>query len=402
MISGGGTGGHVYPILAVTGRLVNWETGKLVNRETGKSGTQSTNLPIYQCTNLPVYQSTNFLYVGSRGGVEEGIVGREGLPFAAISTGGLRGLAPWTVTRNLLKMMAGFRQSLRIVRDFSPDVVLVTGGYVCAPVAVAAWLFRVPLLVLLPDLQPGLAVWALSRLATRVAVSFPEVAKYFARDKVVAVGYPVRAEFFAINKAEARKAFGLEEGLKTITVFGGSRGAHSINLALSQCLERLLEVCQVIHICGQLDAEWVMERRGQLPHRLQRRYRAYPYLYQEMPSALAAADLVVARAGAATLGEFPALGLPSILVPYPHAGRHQELNADYLVSRGAAVRIADAQLGEKLLPTILELLSFGEVLAGMSQRARALARPDAAQRIAEELEQMGRSRSRQRDRKLSP
>jgi len=341
--------------------------------------------------------TSKFLYVGSRGGVEEGIVSRfaqnEEVPFTAISTGGLRGLAPWTVAGHLFKMLAGFVQSLSIVRDFSPDVVLVTGGYVCAPVAAAAWLRRVPLLVLLPDLEPGLAVRALSRLAKRVAVSFPEVAKYFAKSKVVTVADPGRAEFFAADKAEGRKgsprkAFGLEEGLKTVTVFGGSRGAHSINLALSQCLERLLEVGQIIHICGPLDAEWVMERRAQLPDQLRNRYRAYSYLHEEMPSALAAADLAVARAGAATLGEFPALGLPSILVPYPYAGQHQELNADYLVSRGAAVKIADADMGEKLLPTILELLNDEAALAGMSERAQALARPDAALRVAQELRQL--------------
>ena len=362
MISGGGTGGHVYPILAVVEALERQVAG------------------------------CKFLYVGSRAGVEEGIVSRfaqdGGLPFTAISTGGLRGLAPWTVAGHLFKMMAGFVQSLGIVRDFSPDVVLVTGGYVCVPVATAAWLRRVPLLILLPDLEPGLAVRALSRLATRVAVSFPEVAKYFDSGKVVTAGYPVRAGFFAADRAEARRAFGLEKELKTITVFGGSRGAHSINLALSQCLERLLEVCQVIHICGPLDAEWVMENRTQLPDQLRSRYRAYPYLHEEMPGALAAADLAVARAGAATLGEFPALGLPSILVPYPYAGQHQELNADYLVSRGAAVKIADADMGEKLLPTILELLNDEAALAGMSERARALARPDAAQRIAQELRQL--------------
>jgi len=355
MISGGGTGGHVYPILAVVEAL---------KRQVA---------------------SCKFLYVGSRGGVEEGIASRVGLPFTAISTGGLRGLAPWTVAGHLFKMMAGFVQSLAIVRDFSPDVVLVTGGYVCAPVAAAAWLRRVPLLVLLPDLEPGLAVRALSRLATRVAVSFPEVARYFDPSKVVTAGYPVRAEFFAADKAEARRAFGLEKELKTVTVFGGSRGAHSINLALSQCLERLLEAGQVIHICGQLDAEWVVENEARLPERLRNRYRAYSYLHEEMPSALAAADLAVARAGAATLGEFPALGLPSILVPYPYAGQHQELNADYLVSRGAALKIADADMREKLLPVILELLNDEEALAVMSERAQALARPDAAQRIAQEL-----------------
>ncbi len=383
MISGGGTGGHVYPILAVVEAFSNLQSFA------------------YAQDRLP---TSSFLYVGSRGGVEEAIVSRfaqnEGLPFAAISAGGLRGLAPWTVARNIFKMVGGFVQSLGIVRDFSPDVVLVTGGYVCVPVATAAWLRRVPLLVLLPDLEPGLAVRALSRLATRVAVSFPEVARYFDQSKVVTAGYPVRAEFFAADRAEARKALGLEEGLKTITVFGGSRGAHSINLALSQCLERLLglaPVCQVIHVCGLMDAEWVMENRAQLPDKLRNRYRVYSYLHEEMPSALAAADLAVARAGAATLGEFPALGLPSILVPYPYAGQHQELNADYLVSRRAAVKVTDAELGEKLLPTILEILGDGEALAGMGERARALARPDAAQRIAEEIERLGRARLLQRD-----
>jgi len=322
--------------------------------------------------------------------VEEGIISREGLPFKAIPAGGLRGLAPWTTVANLAKLTVGFAQSLRLVRRFQPDAVLVTGGYVCVPVALAAKLLGVPVLIFLPDLEPGLAVRALSHLATRVVVSFPDAAKHFAEDKVVVAGYPVRAEFFAVNRAEARRSFGLDEDVKTITVFGGSRGAHSINLALSQCLEHLLEVCQVIHICGHLDAGWVMERRAQLPKRLRSRYRAYSYLHEEMPKALAAADLAVARAGAATLGEFPALGLPSILVPYPYAGRHQELNADYLVSRGAAVKIADAELEEKLLPTILELLDDEKALAEMGDRARALARPDAALRIAQELRRMAR------------
>jgi len=383
MISGGGTGGHVYPMLAVVEALKRCPEPCPEPFVPGAKGPGACRRAV---EGLQV-ASCKFLYVGGRGGVEEEIVSREGLPFMAISTGALRGLVPWTVAGNLFKMIAGFVQSLGIVRDFSPDVVLVTGGYVCAPVAVAAWLSRAPLLVLLPDLEPGLAIRALSRLATRVAVSFQHSAKYFAKSKVVTAGYPVRAEFFVADRAEARRAFGLEEGLKTITVFGGSHGAHSINLALSECLERLLEVCQVIHICGHLDAKWVIERRAQLPDRLRNRYRAYSYLHEEMPSALAAADLAVARAGAATLGEFPALGLPSILVPYPYAGQHQELNADYLSSRGAAVKIADADLNKKLLPMILSLLS-GDALAKMSDRVRALAQPQAAQCVAEELRQI--------------
>nr|NIO68936.1 UDP-N-acetylglucosamine--N-acetylmuramyl-(pentapeptide) pyrophosphoryl-undecaprenol N-acetylglucosamine transferase [Anaerolineae bacterium] len=144
----------------------------------------------------------------------------------------------------------------------------------------------------------------------------------------------------------------------------------------------------IIHICGRLDAQWVEGRRAELPARLRARYKAYAYLHEEMAQALAAADLVVARAGAATLGEFPALGLPSILVPYPYAGRHQELNADYLVSHGAAVKMDNADLEKKLLPTVLELLGNEERLIQMGERARSLARPRAAQHIAQELRRL--------------
>jgi UDP-N-acetylglucosamine--N-acetylmuramyl-(pentapeptide) pyrophosphoryl-undecaprenol N-acetylglucosamine transferase len=195
----------------------------------------------------------------------------------------------------------------------------------------------------------------------------------------------VRTEFFAADKAAARATFALKTELPVVTVFGGSRGARSINRALCAILDELLECCQVVHISGTLDADWVTEKARSLPPNLQARYRSYAYLHEEMVDALAAADLVVARAGASTLGEFPALGLPSILVPYPYAGQHQDVNADYLVQRGAAVKIADAELSTKLLPTVQALLDDRERLAEMSARARALARPEAARRIAEEL-----------------
>lgn len=241
------------------------------------------------------------------------------------------------------------------------------------------------MLIYLPDLEPGLAIRLLSRFATRVAVSFPEVWRYFAADKTVVTGYPVRAAFFTADRAAARTTFGLGTESPVVTVFGGSRGARSINRAVSAILDELLQLCEVIHVSGQLDAEWVAERARSLPPDLQVRYRHYAYLHEEMVDALAAADLVVARAGASTVGEFPALGLPSILVPYPYAGQHQDVNAEYLVQRGAGIKIDDAELSTKLLPTIRALLSERERLAEMGERARALAQPQAAQHIAEEL-----------------
>ena len=289
-------------------------------------------------------------------------------------------------------MRAGAAQCAALIRQFRPDAVFVTGGYVAAPVAWAAWRARLPLLIYLPDLEPGLEIRATSRLATKVAVSFPEVAAYFP-GKAEVTGYPVRAELWETDRAAARAALGLDATLPTLLVFGGSRGARSINRALLGTLPALLPRCQVVHITGELDWPEVSAatREGGLDEDWKARYHVYPYLHDEMTQALAAADLVVARAGASVLGEFPALGLPAILAPYPYAGQHQRTNAAYLADRGAAVIVEDAALPADLGPTILDLLDDPDRLAAMRVASRNLARPDAADRIARLLFEMAGS-----------
>ncbi len=333
------------------------------------------------------------LYVGSQGGIEESLVAQAGLPLQSIPAGGLRGLAPWKVAANLLRQARGLAAARRIVREFVPHAVLVTGGYVCAPVALAARWRNVPVMIYLPDLEPGLAIRALSRLAVRVAVSFSEAGQFFPESKVLVSGYPVREALLKADKAAAREAFALDQNALTLIVFGGSRGARSINRAVSAALEPLLELCQVIHISGQLDAAQMKARQEGLSPTQRDRYRLYAYLHQEMPLALAAADLAVARAGASTLGEFPILGLPSVLVPYPYAGAHQETNAAFMVRHGAAIRLADAELADRLLPTVRGLLEDRTALARMAQQARALARPDAPARLAQELRRLAQTRT---------
>lgn len=331
----------------------------------------------------------DILYVGSAQGMEVDIVARYGLPFRGIAAGGLRGLAPWTVARNLGRLALGLIQAWRLVGHFRPDVILATGGYVCAPLVVAGWLRRVPSLIYLPDIEPGLAIRFLARFAARVAVSLEAARAFLPASKVVVTGYPVRRELLETDKLAARHRLGLQEGERTLLVFGGSQGAHRINQAVCQVAAQLAELCQVIHISGPADEGWLQQRRERLPRHLRRRYRVYPYLHEEMPQALAAADLAVARAGAATLGEFPALGLPSILVPYPYAGAHQARNARILAEAGAAVVIADAELnGPALLSWVEELLGDQEALSRMGANARRLARPEAAARIAEELQRL--------------
>jgi len=329
--------------------------------------------------------------VGAAAGVEEELAGRAGIPFRAIETGQVRGQALGPALRSLWRMRRGAARCRSILADFRPDVVFLTGGYVAAPVAWAAWRMRVPILIYLPDVTPGQAIRLTSYLATRVAVSFPEVARYFGQ-KAVVTGYPVRRELLTADRAAARAALGLTADLPVLLVMGGSRGARSINRALLAGLSTLLERCQVVHVSGPLNWDEVARAAAALPAAAAGRYHPYPYLH-EMPLALAAADLAVARAGAATLGEFPAVGLPAILVPYPYSGQHQEANAAYLADRGAALVVKDGELAGRLVETVLGLLAAPERMAAMARASRSLAQPAAAANIAAQLRALAGTRS---------
>ncbi len=178
--------------------------------------------------------------------------------------------------------------------------------------------------------------------------------------------------------------FGLDPGKKTVLVFGGSRGARAINYALLDALPELLkDGLQVIHVTGTLDWADIETRLKTLPDTTD--YHVYPYLHHEMGLAMAAADVVVSRAGASVLGEFPLFGLPAILIPYPHAWRYQKVNADYLAERGAAVRLDEADMNRSLVDTIRAIVNDPKRLAEMGAASSALAKPDGAERAAAEL-----------------
>ncbi len=333
--------------------------------------------------------------------MEKALVDRPGIPFEGVSTGQLRVANPLKLVRNLGRMAAGVRQSQAIVERFRPDVCFVTGGYVCGPVVVACWRRKIPVLIYLPDMSPGYAIRLLSRLATRVAVSFPEVARWFGGEapagKAVVTGYPVRSELVeaARDRSDARRRLAAALGatfdeadgshLPLLLVWGGSSGARVINRATWGALPSLLERAQVIHVVGTRDwalyEAWAADNT--LPAEVRHRYHPLTYLHEEMPLALAAADLSVARAGASTLGEFPVAKLPSILAPL-HSVNQMD-NAQALASRGGAVIIEDADLASQLAPTVAQLLSEPERLRRMGMALAAMAKPDAAARIAEEI-----------------
>jgi len=331
--------------------------------------------------------STSVLWIGGEDGVEKTLVERAGLPFAAIPAGGLHGVGVVRSIRNGAKLIAGTWRAWRLAGKDRPAAMLTTGGFVSGPVAVACWLRRVPILLYLPDIEPGLAVKFVARFARKIGVTTEDSVRYFPARKTIVTGYPTRSDLAQADRPAAIRKFDLVEDRQTLLVFGGSKGARRINRALDGVLESLLAKYQVLHISGATDAAEVRAKHDALPDELKRHYHVFEYVH-EMGLALAAADLVVSRAGASILGEYPLFGLPSILVAYPYAWRYQKVNADYLVAHGAAIRLDDETLSETLGPTIDRVLGDGAQRQTMSRAARSLARPDPALKLAQALQEL--------------
>lgn len=324
--------------------------------------------------------------------MEAELVRQAGITYTEIPAAGLHGVGLKRLPGNALALLRGYRAAGKLLRRFRPDVLFFTGGYVAAPLALAGR--KLPALLYVPDIEPGLALKLLARFADRIAVSAEESRRFFSPQADVMVsGYPVRAELERWDRQAARAALGLSAELPAVLVFGGSKGARSINRALLAILPELLTETQVVHISGTLDWPEVEQRRSELAGELAQagaserieRYHAFPYLHGEMGAAFAAADLAVCRAGASTLGELPAFGLPAVLVPYPYAWRYQRVNAEHLERQGAAVVLEDSRLNERLLPLVKELLGDRPRLEEMRRAARSLSRPQAAAEIARQL-----------------
>jgi len=329
-------------------------------------------------------QQLEVLWVGGSQGMEVEIVELAGVTFEGVDSAGVHGVGLRALPGNITQLSRGYQQSKHILSRYQPEVMLFTGGYVAVPMALAGRRYRSLLYV--PDIEPGLALKTIARFADRIALTAVDSVKFFADPtKAIVTGYPTRPDLSEWKRETAIEVFGLSADLPTLLVFGGSKGARSINMALLPVLESLLKTMQIIHISGQLDWQVVQSKMDQIPQDLKPRYRAYPYLHDQMGAALAGADLALSRAGASTLGEFPAFGLPAILVPYPHAWRYQYVNASYLAEKGAAVVIVDQQLPDLLQPTVSELMKDRAKLKEMNQAMRALAKPEAAAHIAQIL-----------------
>ncbi len=364
VVAGGGTGGHIYPAVAVL------ESLKALNN------------------------SVEVVFVGTGKGLEAGIVPSLGYKMRKIAARPLpREKGPGFIAPAFLAGVAMVQSALLLLRE-RPDAVVGTGGYACGPCVLAASLAGTPTLLIEPNRVPGRTTMLLAGFVDEVALGFQETVRFFRKGTNLRVtGVPVRPGLLGIDRAAGTARFELDPTRRTVFVFGGSRGASSINRAVADAVLALggRQDMQFIIQTGASDYEYVhaLLRGARLPCRI------HAYI-DDIGHAYAASDLVVSRAGAVTVAEVTARGLPAILVPYPYAtGRHQDSNAAALAEKQAAVVIRDEDLtGERLAETIGRLVSEPGLLAAMANASRALGKPEASAEIAVRLVDLARRQGR--------
>lgn len=357
ILSGGGTGGHIYPALTIADQIKK------------------------------LAPEAEILFVGTEQGLEKDIIPRYGYPLKFIEVAGFKRSLSLDTLRSCGKLFTGLYDAYNILKEEKPDLVIGTGGYVCGPICFMAALKGIPVCIQEQNAMPGVTNKILSRYVKYVFLGYKEAGKYFAgKAKQVYTGNPIRTEILDNKREDALRELGLNPDKKTVLVSGGSRGARSINKAM---LEAELALSgrhdvQILHATGNVNYEEYMEavaERGGVQDNI----IIKPYLHN-MPMALAVADLAVFRAGAIGLAELMAKGIPSVLIPYPYAtANHQEFNARAVEAGGAARVILDKDLtGEKILEMIEHLLVHEEELKSMQIAAKKLGKPQAAEVIAKQ------------------
>jgi UDP-N-acetylglucosamine--N-acetylmuramyl-(pentapeptide) pyrophosphoryl-undecaprenol N-acetylglucosamine transferase len=363
IIAGGGTGGHLFPAIAIHEALA----ASLKERK------------------------LRAVFIGTRRGLEARLLPKLGLPIRYLCISGFVGKSPLRKLLSLAQIAISFFQSLAVLVSFRPHVVVGTGGFAAGPILACAQLLGIPTMLQEQNAFPGVTTRLLARRARRVCVHFPETnARLPHPERVHVTGNPVRHFFVKVEREQARNFWELDSKRPVLLVFGGSLGARSINNALADAIPRILEKSNVIWQTGRMGVPEKADRpfcdEMLASHRLVVRE-----FIDEMPMAYGAANLALCRAGAMTLSELALVGLPAILIPFPFAAhQHQDWNARAYESAGAALRIGDAELnGESLCQTVLPLLNETERLNQMKAAMQTLAKPNAAEDIAKMICELG-------------
>ncbi|KKB39258.1 undecaprenyldiphospho-muramoylpentapeptide beta-N-acetylglucosaminyltransferase [Bacillus thermotolerans] len=350
VVSGGGTGGHIYPALALI-RTIKEK-----------------------------HPDTSFLYIGTEKGLESDLVRREKIPFRSIEITGFKRSISMENVKTVTRFLKGVRRCKKLLKEFKPDAVIGTGGYVCGPVVYAAAKLGIPTVIHEQNSVPGLTNKFLSRYVDQVAICFEEARQFFPQEKVVLTGNPRASEVANAQPSNALQSFGLSKDKKTVLIFGGSRGARPINEAVIKAVPKLAsKPYQILYITGDVHFENVqkeLDAAGKPAN-----VAVAPFIYN-MPEVLVECDLVVSRAGATTLAELTALGIPSILVPSPYVtNNHQEKNASSLTEHGAAVMLVEKELTPDTLLEKLDQVLLSEEWKHMKAAASELGIKDASDRL---------------------
>ncbi len=357
LITGGGTGGHIYPALAIANEIKRKDL------------------------------SSEILYVGTEKGLEAELVPKEGFKFKTIRVKGM----PRKINKEsfiaLMELLHGLNDAKKIIKEFKPDVVIGTGGYVCGPVVYMAKKMNIPALIHEQNAFPGITNKILSRYVDKVAVTFDEAKKYFKYpDRVVNTGNPIRKEILEIDKEKAYKALDIDKDIPFILSFGGSGGQKKLNDAMYYFIKEATEKedVQIIHVTGKRFYDEFMSQLKKDNIDLNKNIRIFPYFYQ-IPEAVNIASLVITSSGAITLAEISAVGVPSILIPKSYtAENHQEYNARAFENKGASILVLEKDIKEDVLSGIIySVVKDKKRLVQMASHSKELGKTDASERIVE-------------------
>ncbi|EKE25168.1 MAG: Undecaprenyldiphospho-muramoylpentapeptide beta-N-acetylglucosaminyltransferase [uncultured bacterium] len=366
VLTGGGTGGHLTPLVAVAGRIKAKLGGEV-----------------------------QFLYVGSGADLEKKIMNEEGIPCKFVMSGKIRRYFSIDNFIDVFKVPVGLVQSLWILLRFMPDAIFSKGGYVAVPIVIAAWIYRIPILMHESDSAPGIANQFLSKFANRIAVAYPSAEQYFPKEKTALVGNPIRQEMIEGDALILRKEIGFTESKKTILILGGSQGSQVINDAIVKILPQLLLHYQIIHQTGEANYQDVVREAAFMGIKAGHGgYYAAAFMNaNKLRDSFALSDIVISRAGATFITEIAANGKPAILIPISRsANDHQRMNAYALAQIGAAQVLEETNLGEHILiEKINKILSDEQLYIGMSEKIKTFYHPNAADVIANGIIEIARS-----------
>jgi len=361
LLSGGGTGGHVYPAICI---------GRAIERQE---------------------QGTELLFVGTEKGMEMEIVPKEGIRMRTIKIRGIKRSISIDNIKAFFEIFSGLYGSLKIINEYKPDVVIGTGGYVCGPVLLMAALKGIPTIIHEQNAMPGVTNKILSKFVKRVAVTYKGTEKYFKhQDRVFYSGNPIREGFKVFSKEDGMKELRLNSGLPLVLVTGGSLGARSINKSMALLAKECIAkgTFQIMHVTGNGTYEEIIAyyKEHGIDDFENGNLKVIPYL-NKMAEALSAAAVVIGRAGAGILAEIAVTGCPAVLIPYPYAANnHQEMNARAYVEAGGGMMILEKELSEESLHSaVTQLLEDEELRKSMSQKGKAYGKLDSADVIAKEV-----------------